>query len=178
MKAKNEAVKEREKKEKQAHKKLKEKVQSEPKVLKKKLQIEINAIARAIDYGHKCISCGKGIQTYGGHYHSVGSDSSIRYNLLNIWVQCFSCNEGKSSNKDGYNLALINIYGRERKEFVECDLKRKYQFIDFTAEMLKNAIIEARQILKEIPEEIRTPEQRWELREIYNERIGIYKNKG
>lgn len=110
--------------------KVKEEVKKEVKVLeekqkdvpyyKKKLQEKVQAIARCLDFGKGCISCGKPPlgMVYGGHRWAKGDFSSIRFDLHNISSQCYSCNEKKSGNIDGYLKGLEERYGKEYRDYV------------------------------------------------------------
>ncbi len=80
--------------------------------LKKELQTEINRIVRLIDFDKNCISCNHGMdgftrQAHAGHYHSVGSSPSIRFNIHNIHKQCSICNNFKSGALREYRQGLI-----------------------------------------------------------------------
>ena len=56
-------------------------------------QIECNKLARLLDAGEVCISCGEPKKLEAGHFRSVGSTLELRYCLLNIWGQCRPCNQ-------------------------------------------------------------------------------------
>lgn len=144
---------------------------------KKDLEPLINRIVRTIDFEQRCISCGGGKKMFAGHYHSVGANDSLRFNLHNIHGQCFSCNGMKGGNVVKYNQGLKAIYSHEYKEFVECDLVRLYPRIDLDVFEIKFLMRRARQILKELPEERTYNErERIELRTELNNQLGIYLN--
>jgi len=88
---------------------------------KKKLQSKVQAIARHLDFGKGCISCGKPPlgMVYGGHRWAKGDYSNIRFDLHGISSQCYSCNEKKSGNVDGYVKGLEERYGLEYKNYVQ-----------------------------------------------------------
>lgn len=99
---------------------LKEKQKDVP-YFKKKLQEKVQAIARHLDHGRGCISCGKPPigMVYGGHRWAKGEFTSIRFDLHNINSQCFSCNDRKSGNIDGYLKGLAERYGVEYRDYVQ-----------------------------------------------------------
>ena len=116
---------EREKKEAKEWNKRKKEQKEKLKTLtdwKKDLEREINAIVKLIDKGQTCISCGGSGKEQAGHYHSVGSNDSIRFNLDNIYGQCIHCNMHLSGNIIGYDLGLIEVYGKEYWNYVKFDL--------------------------------------------------------
>ena len=91
-------------------------------------QQAVNAYIRERDKGQPCISCGRmpnfkasiggsGIQA--GHYRSVGACPELRFNELNIHVQCYSCNVILSSNAIDYRIGLIKKIGQEAVEWLE-----------------------------------------------------------
>ena len=143
------------------------------------LQTKINYIARLIDVNCPCVSSGKFGKMSGGHRFSVGSNNSIRFNLLNIWVQSYHDNCKKSGNPDGYDKFLIanGIY-----DLVH-EVPTKYQFIKLSKDDLKEKIEIAKSIVKDLEKynklmftdgAKRTIQQRVKLREVYNKKLGIY----
>ncbi len=85
---------------------------------KKELQKEINLLARKIDakFGYQCIDlCGRpyGKQVDGAHFHSVGSNSTLRYNLHNIHSADSHCNNYSNKHLSGYLLGLDLRYGKD-----------------------------------------------------------------
>ena len=143
---------------------------------KKLLETVINHIVRLID-GVGCISCRNGQKKLNaGHYHSVGSSKNLRYNLFNIFTQCESCNSYKSSNKTEYDNGLISVYGHEIYEYVKFGIVRQYPLLQIKLDKIRDAIVKAREIEKELVKADRTYNvlERLELRKVFNERIGIY----
>jgi len=142
----------------------------------KELQPIINQIAREIDKDNLCLMCGKPPKKKNGcHYHSVGSNASLRFNLFNIWLGCESCNKWKGGNINGYDVELIKYYGKEKWEYIKFDLVRLHPTIHLSIPELKALKIVCRNILKEVKKlPPLTYEQRWKLREKLNKKIGIY----
>lgn len=142
--------------------------------LKKMLEHNINYIVRLIDAKKPCISCNHGKDTpytrqmHAGHYFSVGSDPSLRYNVFNIYNQCSVCNNYKSSNERGYDIGLTNMYGKEYFDYVT-SLKSLYPSIKLSRDEIYDAIDKSRELIKRL--------KNGELldRSYINEYIGIYK---
>lgn len=145
----------------------------------KELEHEINLIVRLIDKGQPCMMCSvhpmKKVNAC--HYHSVGSNASLRFNLFNEWAGCESCNNFKGGNIIGYDVLLIEKYGREKWEYIKFDLVRLYPYIGLSIPELKEKTVEARKIAKELKLiDMTYPySMRWKLREKYNKRLNIYK---
>lgn len=139
------------------------------------LQTEINQIVKYIDASWPCISSGKMTgKRNAGHFYSVGAYPTIRFNLFNIYNQSEYQNTYKSGNPIGYREGLINTFGIPHMTYVE-NLKN-YPPIKLTIEQLKEAISNARTILKELKKNecVYTVEQRLEKRREFNLKIGIY----
>lgn len=148
-----------------------------PQQYKKDLQTEINKIARLIDKDHPCMMCAsfpmKRIN--GCHYHSVGSNDTLRFNLLNVWHGCHSCNGERGGNIPGYDIQLMGIYGRKKWEYIKFEMVQTKP-IHLNKEEIKVYIKKARLIVKELTAlDLKySTENRWKLREKYNKRLGIY----
>jgi len=146
----------------------------------KLLETEINTIVRLIDKGCNCISCRPDIiskMIFAGHYRTVKSNPTIRYNLHQIHRQCFSCN-GKGGGKPlDYMEGIIREYGEEYGEYVHHEIRRKWKYIGWTIDDLKGWIYIAKLIVKELKElgNNYTPSERIELRTEMNFRLSIYK---
>lgn len=145
---------------------------------KQLLQDEINLIARLLDKGHPCMMCGnpRMKKINGCHYHSVGSNASLRYNLLNIWHGCHSCNSEKGGNIIGYDTCLIATFGEEFWNEVKFDLVRENKRIDLRLPDYKEKIEIAREIVRELKkaDKIYDTYERVEMRDKFNKRIKIY----
>lgn len=154
---------------------LKEKLRDIPE-LKKELEKEINAICRLIDLKSGCISCGGHTTPSGGHYHSVGANGSIRFNLDNIHLQDYGCNGEKGGNIHKYDLGLIERYGKDYWEYVKFDLVAKYPVLKMAKFEYDEKISIARGIVKWLKLQNKTydSKERISLREKYNCEIGIY----
>jgi hypothetical protein len=151
------------------------------------LQTLINKIVRKIDSGWDCISCdnlmsfSKGYRTRvgvinAGHYVSVGSNCSLRFNLWNIHAQCINCNKDKWGNGAMYYKGLRKRFGADITDYIN-DLSTEYPSIDLTNVERKEAIIEAKKILIELELlEIKLTVDELTLhRKKINARLNIYK---
>lgn len=125
----------------------------------KDAQKAFNRYVRARDkfFNRNCPSCEKSIleieaaqswKTGGawdaGHFKSRGAKAHLRFNLLNCWRQCKSCNggSGKYSHKDEtvskrYKQTLIERIGLERVEALENDNSLRSFDIDYLKRVKK-----------------------------------------
>lgn len=144
--------------------------------LKKLLEVQINAIVRLLDASSGCISCGGHTTPQAGHYASKGSNPTLRFNLLNIYLQDYNCNCAKGGNIHQYDLGLIKMYGKEHWEFVKFELPNQTELLKITRPEIEEAIKNAREIVKRLKDANITysAEQRIRLRKEYNSFIGIY----
>lgn len=115
--------KEREKKAKQERKetkKAKEALLTHRDYLKL-FQTVFNTYIRTRDKDLPCISCGKNNekQFHAGHYRSVGSCPELRFEELNVWRQCATCNTYLHGNLIEYRKELINRIGVDKVEWLE-----------------------------------------------------------
>lgn len=169
-------------------KKVKEKEwKAEKKILKdnlktnadhvRELQPIFNQIAREIDKDSLCLMCGTTPKKKNGcHYHSVGANPSLRFNLFNIWLGCEKCNSWLGGNINGYDLELIKYYNRDKWEYIKFDIVRLYPSLHLSIPRLVELKVIAKDILKEVKKmPVLTHEERWNIRKELNKRIGIYK---
>lgn len=145
----------------------------------KTLQDLINKIVRLIDRGHECISSGTAYGKYqvdAGHYFSVGSNASLRYNLLNIFAQSRSDNDRKGGKGSNYGLRLKEVFGSDVRDEIE-GLVSKYPLLKLTKEEAYEACKKARIIIKglESVDNKFSTEMRISLRKRLNLELGIYK---
>lgn len=139
------------------------------------LQQLVNKIIRVIDYGQPCISSNlKKGKVNAGHFFSVGSNPSLRFNLHNIHGQSEYSNTYLHGDLINYRRGLINRYGIEYIEFIE-RLQGTYPVLKLTIEQLKDCIENAKKfynIIKSV--NVNDVETRIRMREIGNEYINIY----
>lgn len=101
-------------------------------------QIVFNRWIRKRDEGNACISCGRntGAKMNAGHYRSVGSCPELRFEELNVHLQCEHCNSFKSGNIGEYRPRLIEKIGLEKVEWIEGAHKPKKYTIDDLKEII------------------------------------------
>ena len=146
-------------------------------VFEKRLQDEVNAIVRLIDYGQPCISCKEyPKKPHAGHYHSRGANKALAYHLHNEHIQCYQCNERKGGNIILYNKGLIEIYGKDYKEYVEYDLVKDHKSLNLTRWELIEFQKKASELKKELQgiDNVYDSKTRLQLRDYYNNLLGIY----
>lgn len=116
-----ELTKKQKKKEfKQETRKLKEKIKTRSDWMRE-AQIACNRYIRLRDTRKACISCGRdsGAKINAGHYRSVGSCPELRFNELNIHLQCEHCNSYLSGNAIEYRKNLKELIGNDLLEYLE-----------------------------------------------------------
>jgi len=115
------------KKIKKADRKRKQELKTNGELLRE-AQREFNAYIRLRDHGKNCISCGRqpnykatigGSGVQAGHYRSVGSCPELRFEELNVHIQCFRCNSMESGNLIAYRRGLVEKIGVDRVEWLE-----------------------------------------------------------
>ena len=94
----------------------------------KETQKVFNEWVRLDDIDKSCISCGMPDHMLGdvfgrgkwdaGHFKPVGSNREIRFHRWNINKQCINCNSFKSSNREGYQAAILAVWGQERLDWL------------------------------------------------------------
>lgn len=133
IKAHNKA--EREKKARKAKKEFRE---SDKKTLLQLAQTIVNKYVRLRDANKPCISCGTTQAKWdAGHFESQGGNGQLRFNTLNIWKQCYRCNQELSSNRAMYRPALIQKIGLERVEQLECDHSSRKYDVEYLQRLIK-----------------------------------------
>jgi hypothetical protein len=146
---------------------------------KAELQRQINLLARKIDQACEiftCIDCGNrfGKQVDAGHFHSVGSNATIRWNLHNIHSQASNCNRnGQGGGKQhDYYKGLVEKYGSKYAEYVDIVLPLKYKYIGLTEVEIYEKLKLVRKINRTFDTyEINDPIK---ARKMFNKIIGIY----
>lgn len=104
------------------------------------------AVLRDSDYG--CISCDKGPHWTGGkwhgsHFKSVGSNSALQFNLLNIHKACDQCNYFMAGNIGPYETRLRQKIGDEKVDWLKCHPRsREYtpEYLSRLASILRKKI--------------------------------------
>lgn len=160
-------------------KKLEEKQKDVP-YFKKKLSEKVQAIARHLDFGKGCISCGKAPygMVYGGHRWAKGEFGTIRFDLHNISSQCYKCNEKRSGNIDGYLKGLEERYGKEYRDYVN-ELPVIYKEIKLNLHEIKLAYAKAVKIEGELKRNLKllSPDEVIIRKNEINENLGYHLHK-
>ena len=115
----------------------------------KDTQHAFNAWIRARDAGQPCISCGTtaDVQYCAGHYRTTGSCPELRFEPLNVHLQCNkNCNLSKSGNILGYRPRLLEKIGAEMLAWIEGPHEAK----KYTIEQLKAMTAEYRAKTREL----------------------------
>lgn len=112
-------------------------------------QIVFNQWIRARDSGKPCISCGTAanVQYAAGHYRTVASCPELRFEPLNVHLQCNrNCNMGKSGAIVEYRIELVKRIGAELVEWLEGPHEPKR----YTIEDLKAMKAHYRALIREL----------------------------
>lgn len=97
-----------------------------------------NRYIRLRDAGNVCISCGKKpLKENAGHFYNANNHWSVRFNELNVHLQCEHCNTFLSGNLIEYRTNLINKIGLEQLTLLEAEAKKTRKF---TIDELKEII--------------------------------------
>ena len=165
-------------KNKVARKRKKELKDNDAAFLKKRLQAEINAIARAIDFGLPCLARGYvPNKMHGGHIFSRGAFPSMRYNLHNIHRQ--SAQSNHYQNEDGLlREKLKQEYGEQYFAFLESC--KQSELPKLPPSEWKDRIKIAQGIKNRLKKQIQKPltvSERIELRNQANQELNIYTNQ-
>ena len=144
------------------------------------LQDEVNRLARMIDEHYNytnCIDCGKhmGKQIHGAHYHPVGGNSSLRYNLHNIHSAKSECNKYSPDHKQGYANGILNRYGIFYRDII-LQLPLKYKHIKLMDGEHFDKLKIARKLIREFKTHVQNIDSAIQAREYFNQQLGIYNN--
>jgi hypothetical protein len=97
-----------------------------------------NKYIRLRDAGNVCISCQKKpLKENAGHFYNANNHWSVRFNELNVHLQCEHCNTYLSGNLIEYRKQLINKIGIEQLTLLELEANKTRKF---TIEELKEII--------------------------------------
>lgn len=153
-------------------------VDTHAKEYKKSLQDNINMLSRMIDtsFGYEtCIDCNKGYgaQTDAAHFHSRGSNCTLRYNLHNLHSANSQCNKWSDVHHANYAIGLEKRYGKEYRDYVENKLQLLYPEIHLT----NKDVVDKLKIVRGLIKNFNTYkfESSLEARTQFNSIIGIYK---
>lgn len=98
-------------------------------------QVEFNRAIRLRDQlaGYRCISCdtsNMNVKMNAGHFASVGAHPELRFEPLNVHLQCEKCNSYLSGNISAYRPRLIERIGADKVEWLEGRHEPKRYTID------------------------------------------------
>jgi hypothetical protein len=106
----------------------------------------VNTFIRLRDRSKRCISCNKPLKAKfdAGHFFSVGSYPSVRFDLTNIHGQCVHCNQHLRGNVHEYRKNITKRINHEELEQLEMKSQipsryMKHEIIELMEEM-KNLI--------------------------------------
>ena len=165
---------EREKKERVIRKELG--IELYPNKNRSNLQKEINRLSKMIDAkcGYKtCICCHRnfGKQTDAAHYHSVGSNQTLRFNLHNIHSANSYCNNYSNTHLSGYLVGLEARYGLEYRNMI-LSLPQVYKSLKLSAKDIHDKLLLVRSLIKNFDDY--QFKDGIEGRKLFNQLIGIY----
>jgi hypothetical protein len=143
------------------------------------LQQEINLIVRLIDKGHDCISSGLPYGSFhpnAGHFYGVGANKTLRYHLMNIWLQSKKDNDELGGKGSNYGLRLKEVFGEEIRQHIE-ELPARYKVLHLSRSEASEALKIARQVVRELKDknEVYSIKERISLRDEIQKRLDIYK---
>ena len=98
-----------------------------------------NQYIRKRDEGKNCISCGKPPKKENaGHYFNANNHWNVRFDELNVHLQCEACNTYLSGNLIEYGINLEKLIGPDEFTILR---EKAYQTRKFTRDELKEIII-------------------------------------
>jgi hypothetical protein len=111
-------------------------------------QTHFNKYIRMRDAGNLCISCQKKPKKENaGHYFSAGTHTNVRFDEMNVHLQCEHCNTFLSGNLIEYGIHLENKIGADEFTMLR---ERAYITRKYTKEELKELAEYYKQKCKEI----------------------------
>ena len=141
---------------------------------KKELQSKINTIVKLIDKGHPCIVLNTYKDIEAGHYFSIGSNETLRFNLINIWVQSKESNQFRAGETDQMRNSLMKMFGQDFLDSLEA--LKSTPPIKPKAFEIEEYIKRCNTIIKWLKSQKNTftIQERLSLRIKFNKEIGIY----
>lgn len=134
------------------HKAAKEKVKRKGDHAKEAQQA-FNAWIRLRDHGLPCISCGTtaDVQYAAGHYKPSGSNPALRFEPLNVHLQCNrNCNMAKSGNLGPYRIELIKRIGQDKVDWLEGPHEPKRYTVEYLQDIKKHYRALVREMKKQM----------------------------
>lgn len=88
-----------------------------------------NKFIRLRDAGQNCISCNKKpLKENAGHFYNANNHWNVRFNELNVHLQCEYCNTHLHGNLIEYRTNLINKIGNSDFLILEAESKKTRKF--------------------------------------------------
>lgn len=114
-------------------------------------QTSFNLWVRTRDAGKACISCGRHHQgqEHAGHYLSVGARPELRFEPLNVWLQCAPCNTYLSGNAVLFRKSLVEKIGLTHVEWLEGPHETKKYTIDDLKQIKATYTAKTKQLKKD-----------------------------
>lgn len=110
-------------------------------------QTVFNKYIRLRDKGNLCISCQKKpLKENAGHFYNANNHWSVRFDEMNVHLQCEHCNTFLSGNLIEYRTNLINKIGNSEFLKLEAEARKTRKF---TIEELKEIIKKYKLKIKE-----------------------------
>jgi len=107
-----------------------------------------NKYIRLRDKGQNCISCGKlSLKENAGHFYNANNHWNVRFNELNVHLQCEHCNTYLSGNLINYRENLLKKIGIEDFELLSSEANKTRKF---TVNELKEIISTYKKKCKEL----------------------------
>jgi hypothetical protein len=132
--------------------KRKRELQTLPEALENTQKI-FNHYIRLRDHGQVCISCRqKPKKENGGHFFSAGGHSNVRFDPLNVHLQCEPCNNNLSGNIHKYRIYLIEKIGQDAFDDLE---SRAYITKKWTRDELNEIVTTYGGLIKKLKSELK-----------------------
>lgn len=110
-------------------------------------QTVFNKYIRLRDKGQSCISCQKTpLKENAGHFWNANNHWNVRFNELNVHLQCEHCNTYLSGNLINYRENLLKKIGEEKFNLLSLEAKKTRKF---TVQELKEIIATYKQKIKQ-----------------------------
>jgi len=115
------------------------------------LQPIFNEWVRLKNKGLPCISCGAVNPTDAGHLFKVSTHPEMRFNPMNIALQCRSCNSLDDGNFEAYCDGIVARYGREYlQEVIQESIRLRQSNFKWSKSDLKEMILYYKKEIKKL----------------------------
>jgi len=118
-------------------------------------QTAVNRLAKLLDAGKPCISCGRpdegGRKRNASHLKSRGANSGLRFDLRNIHDACVVCNQYQSGNIQGFREGIVERYGQKMLDYLDSAERLRKWPIEALKTIRQEANAETRRLEKGLP---------------------------